>query len=80
MSGWKLIATAPKSKGVKTKHGTHVTGIYLLGYCPEYEAVDPKSCICVIWWEPEMSGGVWYGEGADEVHPTHWMHLPEPPK
>lgn len=78
MSDWQPITTAPKS----TADGRHVNGIYLLGYCPELDMDNLYSAICIIWWEPHMNKGkgMWYGEGGYEVHPTHWMPLPEPPK
>lgn len=73
--GWQPIETAPKSLA----DGSNVRGIYLLGYCPDESAIDPSSCICVTWWEPNIDGGVWYGEGGYAVRPTHWMSLPPAP-
>ena len=77
VGGWQDIATAPKS----STDGRNVDGIYLLGYCPEPDACNLQSYICIVWWEPNMKGGkgMWYGEGGYEVHPTHWMPLPPPP-
>lgn len=80
MSEWQRIETAPKSLA----NGSHIQGIYLLGFCPE-EGVDPKGCIEIIWWEPlteSFSGelGCWFGASAWEMHPTHWMPLPTPPQ
>lgn len=77
MMEWQPIETAPKSK--KTEHG--VEGVYILGFCPEPDMSNLESCICVVWWEPNMKGGkgMWYGEGGVETHPTHWMHLPSVP-
>lgn len=74
---WQPIETAPKSK--ETENG--VEGVYLLGYCPEPDLSNLESCICVIWWEPNMKGGkgMWYGEGGFETHPTLWMPLPAVP-
>ena len=74
---WQPIETAPKSK--KTEHG--VEGVYILGFCPEPDLSNLESCICVVWWEPNMKGGkgLWYGEGGFETHPTHWMPLPRQP-
>ncbi len=75
--GWKPIETAPKSKA----DGSHVHGVYLLGFCPDPDLCNLESAICIIWWEPLMDKGrgVWYGEGSYEVVPTHWMPLPKPP-
>lgn len=80
MSGaWRPIATAPKS----TVTGSGVQGVYLLGFCPD-ESMSPEACIDVVWWEPLTASedgtlGGWYGNGAMEVRPTHWMPLPEAP-
>ncbi len=80
---WKPINTAPKSTAI----GSHVTGSFILGFCPE-ESADPDGCICVVWWEPlqkcEVGSrrgmlGVWMGEGGFEVRPTHWTKLPALP-
>lgn len=72
---WMPIETAPKSLA----DGSNVRGVYLLGYCPDESAIDPSSCICVVWWKPNIDGGVWYGEGGYAVRPTHWMPLPPAP-
>lgn len=80
MSEWQTIETAPKSTSEPTKGGGNIVrGIYLLTYCPD-ESFDPKSCICICWWEPHIDGGRWQGEGDYPLRPTHWMPLPEPPK
>ena len=75
---WQPIETAPKSKA----DGSNVEGIYLLGFIPDPDMSDLYSCIGVIWWEPLMNKGkgMWYGESCHEVHPTHWMPLPAPPR
>lgn len=75
---WQPIETAPKS----TVNGRDVHGVYILGFCPDHDACDLESCICVVWWEPLMNSGsgMWYGEGGYETHPTHWMPLPAAPK
>jgi hypothetical protein len=70
---WQTIDNAPKSTHV----GSHVTGIYILGYCPD-EGATPEACISVVWWEPLLNGGVWT-DGHMTVRPTHWMRLPAPP-
>lgn len=77
MMQWQPIETAPKSK--ETDCG--VQGVYILGFCPEPDLCNLESCICVVWWEPNMKGGkgMWYGEGGFETHPTHWMPLPALP-
>lgn len=77
-AAWEPIETAPKST---VDENGRVQGVYLLGYCPD-EAVDPASCLSVIWWEPLTDGGIWYGQEAIEVRPTMWRHitLPEPPR
>lgn len=75
---WRPIETAPKSQSRDVPGGKLVTGVYILGFCPE-EGVRPESCISVIWWEPNIDGGVWYGEASHAVNPTHWRPLPEPP-
>lgn len=73
--GWRSMDSAPKS--TVDDHG-RVRGVFLLGFCPD-ESVDPASCLSVIWWEPLTDGGVWYGQEAMTVRPTHWMPLPPPP-
>lgn len=73
--GWRSMGSAPKS----TVEGRHITGAYILGFCPDEDAADPKGCMAVVWWEPLTDGGVWFGDGGFEVRPTHWMPLPEPP-
>lgn len=78
--GWQSMDTAPKS----VADGSRIDGIYLLGFIPDDDLVDPQAAIDVIWWEPLLpnsSGGrgKWcanrYGE-ALEVVPTKWQHLP----
>ena len=76
MLKWKTVDSAPKAPMPPT--GKAVQGIYLLGFCPD-EGVDPKTCICIVWWEPVLNGGCWVGELGSSVRPTHWMHLPAPP-
>ena len=78
MNEWHPIETASKSTSKDVPGGKLVRGIYLLGFCPE-EGASPESCIEVIWWEPNIDGGVWY-QGHHDVNPTHWMPLPEPPR
>ncbi len=75
---WQPIETAPKSTSTDVPGGKHVEAVYLLGFCPE-EGISPAGCIEVIWWEPNMDGGVWCASGF-AIKPTHWMPLPEPPK
>lgn len=75
--GWQTMESAPKSR---VEEGGRIVGEYILGFCPDESWLDPKSCICVIWWEPLTDGGVWYGEGGFAVRPTHWQPLPEPPR
>lgn len=77
---WPPIETAPKS----VADGRRVEGIYLLGYCPDEDTVDPQACIDVIWWEPLLPNnagtrGKWCRSAcgtAVECKPTHWHHLP----
>ncbi len=80
---WQPIETAPKS----VADGSRIDGVYLLGFIPDVDAVDPASCIDVIWWEPLLPNvrggrGKWvanrFGD-ACEVAPTHWRPLPVPP-
>ena len=80
---WQPMDVAPKS----VADGERVEGIYLLGYIPDADLVDPQACIDVIWWEPLLPNsqggrGKWcanrYGE-ACEVAPTGWQHLPSAP-
>lgn len=82
--GWLDISTAPRSLA----EGSHVKGVYLLGYCPD-DALDPSGCMSAIWWEPlqrctigKRRGmmGTWYAEGGIEAEPTHWQPLPPPPQ
>ena len=76
---WRPISEAPKSTSVDTPHGKLVSGIYLLGFCPE-DALDPKARIDVIWWEPnEGKSGQWFGGDALPKRPTHFLPLPPPP-
>jgi len=77
---WQSIESAPKSTSRPGPGGTHiVTGVYLLGLCPE-DGATPESCIDVIWWEPhEGKAGKWFGGDALPKRPTHWMPLPAPP-
>lgn len=77
-AAWRPIETAPKSRHVGDGQ---IEGVYLLGYCPEPDASNLESCVCVVWWEPLMKQGrgMWYGEGGYETHPTHWMPLPALP-
>ena len=76
---WQPIETAPKST-TPVAGGNLVDGYYILGYCPE-EGASPASCMTVVWWEPyeHHNRGAWKSDGDYEVHPTHWMPLPEPP-
>ena len=80
-AAWQPIETAPKSTATPVPDGAYVSGVYLLGFCPDPETCNLDSAICVIWWEPLMKGGngMWYGEGGYEMHPTHWMPLPAAP-
>ena len=79
-AAWQPMDVAPKS----VADGERVEGIYLLGYIPDADLVDPQAYIDVIWWEPLLPNskgerGKWcanrYGE-ACEVAPTGWQHLP----
>ncbi|HEX7853802.1 MAG TPA: hypothetical protein VF503_08920 [Sphingobium sp.] len=84
---WQDIATARKSTSEPHPNSRKVKGVYLLGFIPDPDAIDPQSCISVIWWEPHMGPrkqGCWvtdatciHGEG---VQPTHWAYLPEAPQ
>ncbi len=72
---WQPIATAPKLAAASFKT------IYLLGWCPQ-DPNDPDAELYearVIWWEPKLKGGCWYGDGDHQVKPTHWMFLPAGP-
>lgn len=66
MGEWQIIETAPKDG----------TGIILWG--PEWSTPDMG------YWD--VSGGYgWYSSmfgfpGIEELEPTHWMPIPEPPK
>lgn len=75
---WQPIATAPKS--VDLGRG-RIKAIYFLAYCPDPEAVEMESCVCVCWWEPLMNNGKgqWFGEGNYPLRPTHWQPLAAPP-
>ena len=78
---WQPIETAPKSKA----DGTRVEGIYLLGFVPDEDFVDPASVVKIIWWEPLLPNsrggrGKWCSDGACgddaiEVKPTLWRPL-----
>ena len=76
---WRPIESAPKSTSKPVLGGMSVKAVYLLGYCPDESAVDPASCICVVWWEPHLDGGCWQGEGDIRMRPTHWQPLPPAP-
>jgi hypothetical protein len=77
-AGWRTMDSAPKSTSTDVRGGKHVRGVYLLGYCPK-EGASPDSCVEVVWWEPNIDGGVWYN-GFGEVRPTRWQPLPAPPE
>lgn len=80
---WRHISTAPKST---VSGDRNITGLYLLGFVPDPDAVDRESCIRVIWWEPLMKNsrggrGIWVTDASDaEVFPTHWRPLPAAPE
>lgn len=82
VDAWQPIESAPKS----VADGTRVEGIYLLGFVPDADAVDPSSCMDTIWWEPLLPNnagkrGKWCAGKSDiEVSPTHWQPLPPPPR
>jgi hypothetical protein len=78
--GWQPIETAPRSTSTVVASGTYVRGEYILSFCPDESAVDPMGCICVVWWEPHLSNGIWMGEAGEPVRPTHWRPLPLPPR
>lgn len=79
---WQPIETAPKSAA----DGRGVEGVYVLGFIPDSELVDPQTCIDVVWWEPLLVNsrggrGRWQStRHGDEVSPTHWMPLPAAPE
>ena len=71
-SGWQPIESAPKTPGDFSKRH------YLLGWCPDDTAPDGGDCR-IVWWEPHMEGGIWFGDRDLKERPTHWMPLPTPP-
>lgn len=77
---WQLIETAPKSTSADVKHGKIVTAVFILGYVPGEFSGDPKGNMAVIWWEPNIKGGCWVHDGGENIKPTHWTSLPEPPQ
>lgn len=86
-SEWQPIENAPKSTFTDSKHGPDINLICLLGFVPA-PALDPASCIEVIYWEPlfraelrhadPKRAGAWICDGR-EVKPTYWQPLPSPP-
>lgn len=69
---WQPIETAPKSQALDDGR---IKAVYFLAFCPDSDATDLESCVCVCWWEPLMNKrrGQWYGEGMYPPHPTHWL-------
>lgn len=70
MSDWQPIETAPKD-------GTPIK--LLIPYSPE---IFPESdCTDRGFWSAEDSCFRFDGDdGPDDIQPTHWMPLPEPPQ
>ena len=70
---WQSMDSAPKSEVIKGV----VQGHYLELYCPNMvgPTSDPKTGICIGWWEPLMKPPQWYGEAGFELKPTHWREL-----
>jgi len=67
-SAWQPVETAPKDKYCLVANGG-------TGTEPRFIAI----AICAgAWWEVGVPG--MKGLGGDEIMPTHWMPLPEPPK
>lgn len=81
-AAWADMATAPKS--TVDEFGC-VQGKYLLVYEPvapgDEPYTEPQVGIHVGWWEPLMCDGrgCWYN-GTSELHPSHWMPLPNAPE
>ena len=78
-AGWQPIATAPKSTFTRQGEAKFVVASYVLGFCPDEAPDVPQECIVMMWWEPNVDGGAWFGEPGHRLHPTHWMPLPSPP-
>ena len=66
---WQDISTAPKD------------GTTILGYMPERAFNVPIDDVATIYWYDEYATPAWVDTVSGEnVDPTHWMPLPEPPK
>ena len=70
MSEWQPIATAPKD------------GASILCFAP---ITSGRSRICILRWDDGTYGnreGAWRTDVVSfiEFEPTHWIHLPSPPK
>jgi hypothetical protein len=70
--GWRDIATAPKISEI------HERARPFLGWCPD-ETAPGGGDWRVVWWEPELNGGCWYGDRELVESPTVWTDLPAAP-
>jgi hypothetical protein len=80
MTNWQTMDNAPKSTSTPCPGGNHVRGIYILGLMPD-DALDPESCVDVIWWEPHENNeqGCWVSNTETNIHPVLWTHIPALP-
>lgn len=69
VEGWEPIETAPigEDNPVLVWDGVWIT----VAHCTEYRPGERT------WWVHESYG---FSEDGQISNPTHWMHLPEPPK
>lgn len=65
---WQPIKTAPKiEKGC-------YRAIPFLAWCPDDTAPDGGDQR-IVWWEPRIKNGCWWGDRDLEETPTHWKPL-----
>jgi hypothetical protein len=69
-AGWLPISEAPKT-------GDDLIEKCVLGYCAGEE--HPNDRMKVVWWEPNIKGGVWLSDPDMACEPTHFQPLPAPP-
>lgn len=88
MAMWQSIETAPRGTCDKYElNGVNYFEIKspsILVYIPDDSKSDKSQCIEIAWWEPLLKNsngdlGVWVGAYNEDLKPTHWMPLPEPP-
>jgi hypothetical protein len=72
---WQPIDTAPKDKRVLLFYGKGVTGIMVVGrWVTDANVNKPRP-----YWTNDHSAA--FGiRLTREMHPTHWMPMPEPPE